>query len=506
MIRSIFTQSRRNVVLLSVILFFIVFLLFILSIPQWYFEGEDFGIVFRASQITSIKDFLSIFTHGTVSNQAPPDLLFNFPQTTAYRPIYVFSVWLQFILFKTNAIYYFWYSILLHAAICSLFFFLVCRFTSPLGAFLGSLFFAFNPKLSVFIGKIDLQHQKLCLLFMLISLIFLIKYIDKLKIKFLILSLLAFFISLLSREIFIVFPFLLALFIFLYRKNINWHQKVYPLIGFFATSFLFLIINFILIPSPTNQIAEPINLSSFENFWYNLYFYYLTTLIPWSSYFFFKMFNLLPIYALLKILLIVTPIILFFTNTSKKFILFLLFCTTILHWPTLLCGINGRFWYEPALLYIFALIMLYEKSRLQYKLFSIVGTTLILLLISANAAFVIKDHNNQQQPNNFFHQELISLQDKLKTKKLEHSPICFIEKGEKLSWDICGLSQAIFLYKISTSRHIYRRLTTQKLPQIKPLALIFWDKEKRSFIILNDNSNEFSVLPPATSIVKFACI
>lgn len=475
--------KNKNILWALLVLVF-VFSVFALSICKWFMEGEDFGLIFRVSQIAGLKDFFSIFTHGCVSSLNHPDLSFTFTQQAAgYRPVFLLTTWVQFLFFKISAHDYFLVIILFHAIICSLFFYLSTFFLSPITAFFASLFFAFHPKWFGWLGKVDCQHHQLCLLFALISLFFLMKYLKTHNFFIFIFSLFSFFLSLLSRETFIIFPFMLGLFFILFHKNLelSFKRMLFLFLSFLSVVGIFLFINFLML-SIKQQPVSPSHFSSLKTIIHRTYEYYLTTFIPWSSYYFFKQKNTLYLYVLLRILLIACPLLLFLTNTRKKLVLYFLACAIMLHWPLCLISWGGeRYFYEPSLFYIVAFLFLYKYSSLRSKMRSTLLIIAIPITICVNAKFIIHELQKKQAINEKLYISLITLKNKLFYNNLDKTPLLFLVNSKRL--EFVGLSQAAYLYKISASPQIFYRDVTETIPSITPLTIAIWDCRNRIFNI-----------------------
>ena len=117
-----------------------------------------------------------------------------------------------------------------------------------LAALIGSLIFAVHPIHTEAVTWVSGRTDSLTSLFFLLSFLLYVKYSDEGKSKFyLVFSLLAYFVGLLSKEMIVTMPVLLFLYDFLFKKrDINWFkQNLLPYILFVSVTIIFIIIRYI---------------------------------------------------------------------------------------------------------------------------------------------------------------------------------------------------------------------------------------------------------------------
>ena len=119
-----------------------------------------------------------------------------------------------------------------------------------LAALIGSLIFAVHPIHTEAVSWISGRTDSLATLFFLLSFLFYIKFSeeDNNK-KFLLISLFAYFVGLLSKEMIVTMPVLLFLYDFFFKKrNIEWFKKnLMPYILFIALTIVFVGIRYIVL-------------------------------------------------------------------------------------------------------------------------------------------------------------------------------------------------------------------------------------------------------------------
>jgi tetratricopeptide (TPR) repeat protein len=111
-------------------------------------------------------------------------------------------------------------------AALSLYWFILILFKNRYLALLTSLFFVVHPVHTEAVAYISGRADPLSLLFMLISFILYIKYLDYKKISFYIFSLICFIIAILSRESTLVLPVLLVIYNFFFKKKAKFKYTI----------------------------------------------------------------------------------------------------------------------------------------------------------------------------------------------------------------------------------------------------------------------------------------
>ncbi|MHA1693718.1 MAG: hypothetical protein ACTSUG_00535, partial [Candidatus Helarchaeota archaeon] len=200
------------------IIFLLVF--FILGIPftKWSFWVDGPGLIWH-SQINNWKDLFNFFIDGGMttlynpSNYVVPRQSFF---TVRYVPFYYVFLAFQNLFFGFSAYGYFLITIFLHAINSVILFNVFYLFGNTSLAFMGGMYFAFHPSLCTWLGWIATQYYHLELLFLLLILIFLKKYLDTKNLFVYFFTCLLYLLCLFTKELLIVLPIWLLLAVYLY--------------------------------------------------------------------------------------------------------------------------------------------------------------------------------------------------------------------------------------------------------------------------------------------------
>ncbi len=405
---NISLKYKHKKFLAATFLTFILGFVFLFFNQEWFFDGEDWGCIFRSSLISSFQDVKDSFKYG---NFAPVERVtisspHGLPHTGAtffniyYRPFLILLNKLQFSLFGTNPYGYFLLFITLHIIIALSLFFLLTSITNQMIAFFCSLFFGFHPTLYGWIGKIDYQPHTFGLILTFIALFF----FKKNKWISYFLGCFFFLICLLTREALIVLPFFLIILSKLNNKKIQKTplcQSNQVIFGMICMGFCYLIIRFLAYPldlssnSSPNLLANMLNLSWIKERLpiFASYFHHLpwTLSFPWNTYLLFQQWNLLYIYNLIRIILIAGGCLLFFFNKNKKTLITFILLGILMYWPCFLNkGLSLRIYYECLPFFIIAQALLLE-ALFDFKNYFVrfFGLFFIGLLITFNAVALI---------------------------------------------------------------------------------------------------------------------
>ncbi|MHA1693721.1 MAG: hypothetical protein ACTSUG_00550 [Candidatus Helarchaeota archaeon] len=157
--------SKRKTLILSLLIFIIVFSLLGLPYTKWSFYQEDFASVWGSQNIKLTNWFLGKDLHlsGRPSNYISPKFSFF---SAYYRPVVFLFYYFQSLFFGANAYGYFLITILLHALNSVILFNISLYFFDYLLAFSGALFFAFHSSLIGWLGSRGAQAIYITLLFL----------------------------------------------------------------------------------------------------------------------------------------------------------------------------------------------------------------------------------------------------------------------------------------------------------------------------------------------------
>jgi len=353
---NFFCKNKK--IIFSLIIFILVFCVLGLPFTKWGFSTVDDFPVFLHSQITSLKN---IFLGDISAWDVLAPYNFDIPKETSffsayYRPMMFLSYYIGSIFWGDSAYGHFLFTIFLHALNSVILFNIFSSICSYLIAFLISMFFAFNPSYADWIGWIAAQQYIMGLFFLLISILFFKNFLDKKKLIYFALSGLFYLLTILGKEVLIIFPIIAFFGAYLYETK-HLDIKIFGVIKNIFR-YLFLTLNYwiaLLIYFCLRAYIFSINFGQASSgnlpnitsiyFFLKAKIYYLFVIltdlfglwfVPWGC----------PKIKLLIYLIIFFIFIWLFIKSSQKIILiYCLFSITILWWPIIL-GYYSRYLYE----------------------------------------------------------------------------------------------------------------------------------------------------------------
>ncbi|MFH1254475.1 MAG: hypothetical protein V1646_03525 [bacterium] len=458
-------NSRK---IISLFILGVVFLVFVLMNPQWYFDGEDYVQLFRCYKVKSIKDFLDFFIHGSLDTYRSLIHPFEIWRQTFfsvyYRPLCLVLSFFEYSLFGLNAYMHFMFLIFFHSLNTSILCYFIIPFMGNFFAILFSLFYAFHPSFC-FIGKWDCQQHIFTTFFAILAAIFLIKKIRNVHSKTVLplASYLFFFLSLCVRETFIVFPLMAILIMNLYERSQYYKfQRIVSQLkivtGFGLTILAYFFMRQISYPIVFSGVGltncsylVPRNLFSINTI-HVLYLYFLSCFHPlYSVRYIVDKHHFLWLYRFIKIFTLSIPIILFFTSTQKKLILILAACTAVLFWPILICGYGGqndRTFYEASIPFILTFVALFKFTYLKkYNFAKYCGAFLLISMIAYNLFFFSQQRHRALKHFQSTFYPIVELKKSV-GNTLQDTPL-FIFNLPFVMYHWMSLPQALELYGIS---------------------------------------------------------
>lgn len=159
-----------------------------------------------------------------------------------YRPLFKASLALDYAFWGENPFGYHLANALLHVAASLCCFLAAAKFLRSNGAaFFAALVFAVHPVHSEAVAWISARNEPLCAIFMLLSFLFYLRFKDGSRVADLILSLGAFFLSLLAKEMSVTLPALVLLYEFSFGSGTFRNRLRLPLLfGLAAVPYLLL--------------------------------------------------------------------------------------------------------------------------------------------------------------------------------------------------------------------------------------------------------------------------
>jgi tetratricopeptide (TPR) repeat protein len=183
------------------------------------FISDDWPQIANNEKITKLEYVPYYFTRGVWANTE-----IELEDTFLYRPFFLFTLFFNHQIWGDNPFGYHLTSLLVHIMNTILVFLLLRRLLITGGLIpplAGALIFAVHPVHVEAVSWISSLPDLLASLFILSSLTFYIKYTEDGKTHFIVLALVLFFLSLFSKEIAIVFPFVAASYSYIREKKIN---------------------------------------------------------------------------------------------------------------------------------------------------------------------------------------------------------------------------------------------------------------------------------------------
>jgi len=260
---------RRTILVLSAILLLTV-IVFSASINNGFIKWDDDKNVYenvyiRDINLTNIKVF------------------FTKPLLSMYTPLVYLSYAIDYKIAGLNPKIYHLTNLMLHLVNIALVFFLIKLFTQRLGiAAIVALFFAIHPLNVDAVAPVSIRSSLLYSLFYLAAYLCYILYIkNNLKIKYLVLALILFILSLLSKSAAVVLPVLLFLTDYYYKRKLDF-KTVMEKIPFLAFSIIIGVLT-IIFREDTGYIGSPYVFNFIDRIFlvcYSAAFYVVKLLLP----------------------------------------------------------------------------------------------------------------------------------------------------------------------------------------------------------------------------------
>ncbi|MFH0898466.1 MAG: hypothetical protein V1855_02725 [bacterium] len=389
--------SKR--LLISIILFFVIFCLLGIPFTHWWFYGaDDFHALFLGYKTKGWKDLLYFFYEGHTNQGAGPS---NFSQpiertsflSTYYRPFCLIFYAIEYWIYGLRGYFYHITAVFFHAANTVILFNIFLFFTASLPALLASLFFAFHPQIAYRFGAIvNLQYYVNVFLCLLLFLLFK-RFLDTRKKLFYVLSCLLFMVSLFTRETIIILPGLLVFGTYLYEHKkerysfLHFFQNIWKscktTLGFWIVAVLFLALRLFLYPLMLTKGTQTFSLHNFlqakmaEG---KVFFYDFLTLswMPWGR----------PVVRGIVVLVLICLLVYFFVkNTHKIYVLFFLLCAAGMLWPAFVGPYSPRYFYEAYPFILCAFVILFSFSRIESAWIKKIGLCVLSITVVGYAIF-----------------------------------------------------------------------------------------------------------------------
>lgn len=410
----------KKKVVIAVTLFLVIFCIFGLPFTSWWFFGaDDFHALYLGYQTKTVKQLLYHFIDGNIAQGAGPS---NYAQPTThptffsvyYRPLYLVYLTLQYWFFGTNAYYYHLCNVFFHALNTALIFMIFCWFSPFVPALFAALFFAVHPQIGYRFGAIVNLHYYVNVTLLIGVTIFYKKWLDTKKWWTYLGACLLFALSLLTRESSIVFPAVLFLGTWVYKKNKT--HCIKSVCGFILIASLFLVWRLHLYPFgnvPTSPSCSLISkLPELKVF---LYDFFTLSWLPWGK----------PLIRLGLLIGCMTGFFALFLRCTKKRETNLLFgAGSIMLWPALMGPYSPRYFYEawPFFLAGFLMCFTYQEPVLNSK-FKQTELIFFSLLICFYSAFCWDSFQRRA----IKHQQLsTAVHQLIQNSRVHNRALCFL--------------------------------------------------------------------------------
>lgn len=209
-----FSIDKKLVLKLSLVIAFVAFLLYSNTLKH-QFVLDDYSVI-KENQLTkggtsSLKDiFSNSYREGYGNNE-----------NNLYRPLTKAMFAIEWQLSPDNAHFHHLINVLMYSLVCVLLFIVLLRYTkiNIYILFITALIFAAHPIHTEVVANIKSRDEISSMLFLLLSLLCIHKYLSSNKILMLIGTVVCFFLALLSKESAIVYVALAPLFIYFFTET-----------------------------------------------------------------------------------------------------------------------------------------------------------------------------------------------------------------------------------------------------------------------------------------------
>jgi len=240
-------------------------LVFILAAGIYFNSGFngyalDDGIVITENPYTKqgFTGISDIFSHETFSNIADQNAELSGGR---YRPLSIAMLAIEYQFFGANPGVNHFINVLMYALMCVLLFYLLKQYvfkTDLTAALIAALLFVVHPLHTDVVANIKGRDEILCLLLLLVCIIYYLRYVSERKFGQLVISLAAYFFSLLAKENGITFIAVIPLLLyFFFNKTIkNALLSVWPFVAVFMIYFF---IRLSIVGLPQGETNEVMN-------------------------------------------------------------------------------------------------------------------------------------------------------------------------------------------------------------------------------------------------------
>lgn len=437
---------------LSVLLFFIIMMVLAIPYFDWGLINDDYGFI-HFSQIKSLKDLLKFFGPHDIGDAFNPSNYQQKVQTffsAFYRPMQFVLFGLETFFLGINPYRFLLLITVFHAGIAVALFRIFTYFFDDMLSFFGALFFGLHPLLLHWVGVFTCQIYIVDLIYLLLAVGLLKKYLVSKNILFYLMSCLVATVSIFAKETLIVMPVWVAIagFMWYYHQAQEtfswWHflNGCYLSLGYGVGGLLYLLCRALVFPMSTGAesggaanilknflVRQQERLGDFIS--YACDYCYVGLIPPGNQ-------VIKGTLVVVVALLLVWP---FIATKKKMYLGFLIFSMLIFTWPAVLL------YYQPRYLYIglpfFLFIILYSVNYYlqQFQFLRPCAFSLLFVLASINAAGFM---HKQRKKEIVLHTIFTAFQELSDNDNVKNAQsLCFV--GLPMHWFGSGNAQAVRL-------------------------------------------------------------
>ncbi|MFC1657926.1 tetratricopeptide repeat protein [Candidatus Omnitrophota bacterium] len=241
--------TKKQTTFISVILITILGFAVYANSLNSKFLWDDQYLVEENTYIRSWSNIPKLFTQDIAAGAGEQ---FNF-----YRPFQTLTYMIDYSIWKLDVRGYHLSNILFHIlASLSIFWLVNLLFNDKFLSLLTSIFFVVHPVHTEAISYISGRSDPLSVLFLLLCIIFYIKYLNLGRGSWLIFTILSYILAVLSRENSLILPALLLLYHYSFRKKI----KITPFLSILTITLIYIILRFTALRALLSQIDAPYTL------------------------------------------------------------------------------------------------------------------------------------------------------------------------------------------------------------------------------------------------------
>jgi len=488
-----FLSSKKT---LAITLFFIIFCILGLPYTKWGFSTDDWGNIYHCI-IKTWSDMLTFFTEGNMERfchpcNAPPAEQAFF--CGLYRPVSFLYYYIQYFFWGSNPYGYYLVTVGFHALNTALLFLIFSSITTLGWSFFCSLLFGFHPSLYNWLGWTSAQTYYIELFVLLLIFFCLHWFLQTQKFRWYLTACFLFLINVFLKEQTLFFPLWLIPASYVYasyqKKKVNFLSTIKISSGFWLVSLINLSTRLYFFPltSNTKTLTFEPTLSSFITRIISRFFDFVTytvdlfglTWLPNNS---------RPLKFSVIFLLISLALWLFYYNTKKLHVLFIILSIGMFSWPALLMHYQPRYIYMSLafVMLLFVFLKQFYAGPSWIRLNTLVPVGAMLLLFQTQ--FLTKHLSSREKDLHLITQ---AFQQLAQSPEICNRALCFFSLPTR--WFNGGSAQAIWMLHGNNDFPVYQFNVPLHPTDGSP---------SRNYINLEKKENQFICTSQDTNTVWF---